>query len=829
MEEFLIAANGKVRLNNGLFNPKTKTIQLQTGPNSGYLALDVDDPSHPNNRKLLKQLSRDNLIVHSSQYTLNDVFAGKCNYKAVFRYDGKQIPFKRVNKAIEIFYQPRKYVAIAGMRDDGYEYVFSGTVSYIHFDINDVLETNVPFDLMGRTKSAQGEVLFDEEEEEKTILDATEGVDIAEFKRQTSKFVKKLPVISKKGETLLTFECMFPETHTSKNYAYAFKRDGVYIAKCQGEACSHEYKKLNAQIKEEALNSIDFSNANGFDTEDGVTVFLAPTGWGKTEKIAEEALKVINQHGKLLVLLQNKEAINRLLDRIDDKSGGYTTSLLESGRIFVYTAENKTENFANDVQEASVIISHHYYFKNAGDVLTYFPSSRFILEQKNLEVIVDEAHSFIEMASRLDLDIGGLYDLRTFNGVEIFLKNYTAYSKEDSLNKPSLQRLTACVEGYVSDFGTINLQRQNKVYKDIQYMDLVNDINDRMEFVTSFREHSHLYRVYKNPEVLPLRPNGVEDAGSASRLLLDSSEHLVIAVNEGDDIRRRRVGDISLTIYHSQNLQQILNKPKKVMLTTATMNQYHKDILSRLCTYKVTQIKEEIKKVGTIVLLRANDTKASRMRNKVLETVNTVNSRSLLFFPTIEKAKAVLLDYENAMLNDNGYYVVGKRKGHNDFVDNMDRNVTLAGLESSVAKGYNYLEEVETSAYGFELIYFDNSPVSPQIVKKYINDQGQLEDYENDYNISVFAQAIGRALRKQKETLTIAINHIDDHSYNMIKKYIKLYTNAQVIEDDLNITNIKISLSGYMRQFDMRDLKNRLRSNLLFQKLYGGDEWKSPC
>jgi hypothetical protein len=32
-----------------------------------------------------------------------------------------------------------------------------------------------------------------------------------------------------------------------------------------------------------------------------------------------------------------------------------------------------------------------------------------------------------------------------------------------------------------------------------------------------------------------------------------------------------------------------------------------------------------------------------------------------------------------------------------------------------------------------------------------------------------------------------------------------------------------------MRQFDMRDLKNRLRSNLLFQKLYGGDEWKSPC
>jgi hypothetical protein len=154
----------------------------------------------------------------------------------------------------------------------------------------------------------------------------------------------------------------------------------------------------------------------------------------------------------------------------------------------------------------------------------------------------------------------------------------------------------------------------------------------------------------------------------------------------------------------------------------------------------------------------------------------------------------------------------------------MGRNVTLAGLESSVAKGYNYLEEVETSSYGFELIYFDSSPVSPQIVKKYIDDNGKLEDYENDYNISVFAQAIGRALRKQKETLTLAINSIDTYSYEMIKTYLRTYTNAELLEDDLNITNIKVSLSGYLRQFDMRDLRNRLRSNNLFQRLYGEKE-----
>ena len=825
MREFLIAANGKVRIDKGILNPKTKTLQLQTGPESGYLALDVDDPSHHNNKLLLKVLDRDNFFVYSSEYTLDDVFKGKCRYKVVYRYNGTQIPFKRVNKAIEVFYQPRKYVAIAGMRDDGYEYKFSGTVSYIHFDINDFLETNVPFDLMGATQ-AQRKAIPNEDNEESTILDLNENVDIAEFKRSVTAFVKDLPVIKKKGDSLLTFECLFPHTHTSKNYGYAFKKDGIYIAKCQGEACSHEYKELNKNIKNSTLNTLSFDNSAGFDVEDGINVFLAPTGWGKTEKIAEEALKVINQHGKLLILLQNKEAINRLLDRIDDKSGGYTTSLLESGRIFVYTAENKTDHFAEDVANAHVIISHHYYFKNAGDVLTYFPSSDFILKQKNLEVIVDEAHSFIELASRLDLDIGGTYDLRTFNGVEIFLKNYTAYSKDDANNKPSLHRITACVEGYVSDFGTITLQRQNKVYKDISYMDLVSDINDRMEFVSQFREDNYLYRVYKNPNVQPIKANNVQDAGSASDLLLNSSEHLVIAINEGDDYKRRKVGDISLTIYHSQNLQQLLRRPKKVILTTATMNQYHKDILGRHCKYTTHTIKEDIKKIGKIVLLRANDSKASRMRNKVLETVNTVNSRSLLFFPTIDKAKAVLHDYENAMLNDNGFYVVGKRKSHNDFVDNMGRNVTLAGLESSVAKGYNYLEEVETSSYGFELIYFDSSPVSPQIVKKYIDDNGKLEDYENDYNISVFAQAIGRALRKQKETLTLAINSIDTYSYEMIKTYLRTYTNAELLEDDLNITNIKVSLSGYLRQFDMRDLRNRLRSNNLFQRLYGEKEWK---
>lgn len=821
MKEFLHSAVGKVRTKKNLLHPSTKTVQLQTGIESGYLALDIDDPKHENNKKLLDLISKEDFIVYSSQYTLEDVFNGKCRYKVIYYYpNGKHIPNKKTNKAIEIFYQKARWVAIAGKRDDGYEYNFNGKVSSIHFDVNDILETPVPFDLLGggtpTTPSVKGTTTPTVE-----IDVESEDVDIDEYKSLVGMFVDELPVIKQKNNTLLVFECLFPHTHKKKNYAYAFKKNGIYITHCQGEVCSLEYQELNKKVQEYLLNKVSFENVDGFGvTKDDVSVFLAPTGWGKTEKIAEEALLAVNNNKKLLILLQNKEAIERLLDRINFKSNGALKQLEEFKKIYVYTSENKDENFKDDVNMANVIISHHYYFKNAGEVLTYFPSSHYILGLRNLEVIVDEAHSYIELASRLDLEIGGLYALKTYNGVDIFMHNNVQMTREQVLDNPLMANLTKCLEPKMSDFGTISLQKQYKVYKDIEYLDVFSELKKKFKLINTFTQDFYTYYVFKNENIEPMKANSLEEVDNAIDLLLNPAEYAVIGTNNGDDVKRRQIGNVTLTIYHSQNLQQILHKPKKVMLTTATMNKYHYEILDRYCDYEVIEIEEEIEKINKIILLKSQDNKASRIRNKVLETVNDLNSRSLIFFPTISKAKTALSKYNNCMLNDNGFYVIGKRHDENDFVDNVQRNVTLAGLESSVAKGYNYLEEVGATSAGFELIYFDNTPVSPQIVKKYINGKGELTDYENDYNISIFAQAIGRGLRKAKNTLTLAFNSVDDYTYDMIKKYLESYTNATIIEDTLNITNIKLGISSYVEQYDMAKLKNRFNRNELFKKIY---------
>ena len=159
--------------------------------------------------------------------------------------------------------------------------------------------------------------------------------------------------------------------------------------------------------------------------------------------------------------------------------------------------------------------------------------------------------------------------------------------------------------------------------------------------------------------------------------------------------------------------------------------------------------------------------------------------------PTIEKAKKYLSLLNNSMLNDNGIYSVGERKGIDDYIDNQSRNLTLVGLESSVAKGYNYFEE--TQGKGFEVVYFDNEPVSPPTIKKYPNIEGELLDYKSNYNISTFAQAIGRGFRKDKDVMTLCFNKIDDDSFNNIIEYLENSTNSRVIVDDLTLTNLKIS------------------------------------
>jgi hypothetical protein len=66
---------------------------------------------------------------------------------------------------------------------------------------------------------------------------------------------------------------------------------------------------------------------------------------------------------------------------------------------------------------------------------------------------------------------------------------------------------------------------------------------------------------------------------------------------------------------------------------------------------------------------------------------------------------------------DNGNYKF-KRSNSEDYGYNMKRNLTIIGLESGMAKGYNFVEEVDNISEGINAIYFDSETVSPDYTKK---------------------------------------------------------------------------------------------------------------
>lgn len=288
----LSSAHGKINLKVSVMSPKTKTLKMNTGVNTGILVLDVDDENSKLNNRLLKMISKDDLIIHSSQYTLDDVFAGKCRYKVAFKYHGRDIPKKKLNNEIEVFYRPSLTVAIAGLRDDGYEYLVSGKINPIHFDINDCLQVPVPFKLFPDDK----EIAYIAKKQQKapkapikrsqTELIAMENleseeVDVTEFLHHVDGHVNTIPEKVVKSGTLLKFPCMFPEHHTNKKgaNAYAFKRDGHYICKCQGEVCQHEYQILNKKLINEGVKLKNLPVYDGFGNKDEkVSLFLRPTG-----------------------------------------------------------------------------------------------------------------------------------------------------------------------------------------------------------------------------------------------------------------------------------------------------------------------------------------------------------------------------------------------------------------------------------------------------------------------------------------------------------------------------------------------------------------------
>ena len=844
MKQFYVGGYGKeVNFKTSIMNPNVTSLHLNTGEESRVLVVDVDVPDSEHAEAVRKRIRRDDFIVYSSKYTLNDVFEGKCKFKVFYEYVGVKLPRKKKNVNVEIFYGSKNVAGFAGKRGDGYEYVIStlakGEIKPLHFDINDVVENKVDgFDLFhGKEKlkkkqdkiqdNIQVKTVIVDEELEKDML-GHDRVSIREFQKllmELPHIVKDIPEMIKKGD-IITFPCLFPEAHTDHKNAngYAFKKDGFYVARCHGQVCGENYWRLNRELKELVLNQMHFENDTGFgDFDDKCVLFKAPTGWGKTEAIAEEALKAINTKQKTLILLQSKEAIVRLTDRINFKSHGAFESLYQMGKIYIYTSENKSSEHEIAVEKADVIISHHYYFKNAGNILTYYKDSIDILDQDGIKVIIDEAHTYVEMASRLDLEVGGLYKKDSFAGMELWTSNTKAMTQEDLIMHDEEYKIfTHCLDATMTDFHSVELKKQWKIYPQVDYLSIVDSIekNNDYKHVETFTEEDIEYYVFQNMKVMPIKENNLENENEGINLLTDSAERVILAKSIGDDIPRRHIGRITFTAFHSQILQKVLIKPRQVILTTATWEDYHDDIVTDIMPIHKEEVKQQIDKVGKIILLRSSEQNPAKIRKRLLETTNDVNARALLFFPTIEKAREIAKEYENIMLNDNGMYSIGKRKSSLDYIDNFVRNVTVAGLESSVAKGYNYLEEVDGNSNGFELLYFDNKPVSPVVIKKYFDKNGKLQDYQSDYKWSAFAQAIGRTFRQQKETLCIAINNINDADYNIIKNYLLEETKAYIIEDELNIMNIKISIPSFVRSVGFDDLKKQLKDNRLFKKIY---------
>jgi hypothetical protein len=95
-------------------------------------------------------------------------------------------------------------------------------------------------------------------------------------------------------------------------------------------------------------------------------------------------------------------------------------------------------------------------------------------------------------------------------------------------------------------------------------------------------------------------------------------------------------------------------------------------------------------------------------------------------------------------------------------------------------------------------------------------------DYNFDYVKHTFAQAIGRAFRKDKNRLVIALNDLKGEE-QVILDYLGDVTDAKIVTADMNLTNLKISLHSYV-EHDFEKHKESFKDNELFSKLYLEEE-----
>ena len=629
--------------------------------------------------------------------------------------------------------------------------------------------------------------------------EGNDKVDIEEFLANISSYgplKNKKRMVQKKNDNLLTFKCLFDDEHSSMRdaNAYAFKKDGIYVAKCQGEVCHHSYEKLNKHLQK--FTPLDFNydltelKELPFSKTKPMTVYRAPTGSGKTTRIITEMMKAFNQNDRIFIVLPSKTHIRELLNRYNDKTKDL--SVIENSRkLFIYTAETNDDNFRLNVTAANVIITHHHYLKTKGHLGIKYGKVKDIYSQVTT-VIIDEADRFLDLVHSNTLLVGGLYrKMQRFDGSVIYKKNIRSLTIDD-LNE-EYQIKTNILEPIFTSFQTIEFNAKHEIVENLGYLNMVEVITEEFVKLKEKKVDNFHYEFYINPEPKPLEDKIVDegDIPEAMNLALRSASAATIIYNEGDNYKRKQIGDVNVVLTYHDILKDLKAHPR-VLLTSATFTDYHFDVLD---DYEIIDGEMKLKDVKRIVVLR-NEKYSTNTKKQLLSFVSENKIMTLSFFGTKAVAETQRQRYpDSTMFVDNGVYSVSKRKSIKDHI--QQRTVTLVGLESVMSVGYNYLEEVEGE--GFEMLYFDKIPLSPDFTKYYLDDT-KVKEIKQAYNLNVYLQAVGRAFRMEKEELTIIFNEIEDHTYDSLIEKLREISNAAIIEAEYTLSNLKASVYRHLER-----------------------------
>lgn len=838
---------------------KNNALFLEVSEVSELICLDFDiDISTLTNDEYYKYwidnvIDFDNdFIIHSNEYTMDDVRNGLCRFKVVYRYKGEGFARNKKNGSnigIEVFYNKKRnnnrWVKFAGERGkDDYQNIFVNIDNIRKLPISPytLMEKNNPYlkykekfniatkididpDKMNKvTKTAGYEPVANTTTQ--TIAKKAKVSNI-NSKPNNNKSNSKVPVsnindtdgdiatmecdfreslttigievnnltLTSKG--LLTFDCLFNDTlHTSNNHAYAFRGErGNFVCKCHGVVCEDAYAELNKQLEKVTIvprYETLFNNCVG-----GVNVLHASTGIGKTEAIAKTISNKLNEEpnqktNKLLVILQDMGSIQKLIERVSYYTHVYVKILDNSPRIFRFIGNN-SKHYREAIHVADVIITHHAYFSLCGSLLAYHDKIDYILD-KEPNIIIDEAHSWLNSASNINVSAGGLYEDGLLLNEDIKTKNKKSYTNEQVASN-KMNPTTKCIELVANNYNIGEFRRPRALYKNRTYYDLANLVGANMEYNDQTVNGIYKYRTFINdkPDSLLANKNVFNDIRGIVRSLMHTANYCIMTINIGDDIPRKQIGDVSLQFHSDQLVKKIL-KGKNVILTSATFNKMHFNILDEIGEYNYERVSKKIDKVENIILLKTDKetNNKTHYKREIFEYLNNKKVHSLLYLPKIDDCRQEITRYGNSEMVSNGLYTYHKVNRHD--VTHY-KYLTFAGLESTMSKGYNYTIEVDKTGDGFDVVYLDNSPVSPDYLRSYMKD-GELHFSNGDYSIDTFLQSIGRCFRKNKNTLTIIANNINDVEHGILLDELEKNTTANVISEGYSINNLTTCLTN---------------------------------